>query len=253
MSRTLNYTVQRVLDKLNLDPVNSINDTEDSMLIAKEAESTYYDLLSRGTWPFQEKLIKVQSVSDINNPTCLKLGDNVEKIVSLRYDITEAGDLNKEYRRITWLEPEEFLETVYSRNTSSDEVDIVDFFGTELFVYNNKAPVYYTSFDNEYIVLDGYVAEESGTLLGSKTVCKAEVSPAWELSDEFVIPLDGKFYPLYLSALTSACSVMLLNTQNPEEERRQMRAISRLRKEAYSTEADNFPKFNYGRKGNGIS
>lgn len=253
MSRSLNYTVQRVLEKLNLDPVNSINDTEDSILIAREAESTYYDLLSRGTWPFQEELIKVQSVSDTNNPTALKLGANVDKIVSLRYDITASGADNKEYRRITWLEPEDFLEMVYSRNTGTDEAEISNFFGTEIFVYNNKMPTYYTSFDNEYLVLDSYDSNESNTLLGSKTVCKAEVVPSWQISDEFIIPLDDKFYPLFLSALTSACSVMLLNTQNVEEERRQMRAISRVRQEAYRTEAESFPKFKYGRKGNGIS
>ena len=46
MSRTLLYTVQRVLEKLNLDPVNSINDTEDALLISREAESTFYDLMT---------------------------------------------------------------------------------------------------------------------------------------------------------------------------------------------------------------
>lgn len=251
MARTLNYTVQRVLEKLSLDPVNSINDTEDSVLIANEAESTFYDLLSRNTWPNQEQLIKVQSVSFLDNPTCLKLSDNVDKITSLRYNIAKVGEEPK-YRKIQWLEPEAFLELSYSRNPELSSVKIADFFDTELFVLNNKAPEYYTSFDNTYIVLDSYDSDISGTLLGERTVCKGVVIPSWEVSDEFVIPLEEKFFPLYLSALTSACSVMLLNAQNPEEERRQMRAISRLRQEAYRTEAESFPKFNYGRKGNGL-
>lgn len=251
MARTLNYTVQRVLEKLNLDPINSIDDTEDSVLVAREAESTFYDLLSRNTWPNQEQLIKVQSVSDTSNPTALKLGGNVDKINSIRYDISKASD-KPEYRRITWLEPEDFLNMTYSRNPDLDNVDTVDFFGTDLFIFNNRMPEYYTSFDNEYIVLDSYSKGISNTLVGDKTVCNGVVIPNWLTTDEFQIPLEDKFYPLYLSALTSACSVMLLNTQNPEEERRQMRAISRFRQEAYRTEAESFPKFDYGRKGNGL-
>lgn len=253
MAETLIYTVQRVLDKLNLDPVNSINDTEDALLVAKEAETTYYDLLSRGEWPYQEGLVTVESVSDTNNPTALRLSDNVERIKSLRYDITETDDTSKTYRRICWLEPEAFLEKVYARNTELDEVEVADFFGTEVFVINNKMPEYYTSFDDEYLLLDSYDSEESSTLIGSKTVCTATTIPSWLLDDTFIIPLNKKFYPLYLSALTSACSVMLLNTQNIEEERRQQRAISRLRQNAYRTEMQDFPKFRFGRKGNGLS
>lgn len=253
MSRTLNYVVQRVLEKLNLDPVNSINDTEDSLLVSREAESTYYDLLSRGTWPFQEGLIKVQSLSDTGNPTTLKMADKIDKIKSVRYDITEAGASNKDIRELCWLEPEEFLSMVYSRNTGDNSVDVVNMFGTELFVYNDRAPTYYTSFDSSHLVMDAYNSSEEVTLLGSKTICKATVIPVWVQDDEYIIPVDDKFFPLYLSALTSACSVMLLSVQNIEEERRQARAISRIRREAYKTEAEVFPKFKFGRKGNGVS
>jgi len=253
MSRSLNYTVQRVLEKLNLDPVNSINDTEDSMLVAREAESTFFDLLSRGTWPFQETLIKVDSVSDTANPTALKLSEEIDSISSVRYDVTTSADEDQVYRTISYMEPEDFLEMVYSRNTSNDNVMVADVFGTDIFVYNDQMPNYYTTFDNEYLILDSYDASESSTLLGSKTVCKGVTIPTWTESDDFIIPVDKKFYPLYLSALTSACSVMLLNVQNIEEERRQSRAISRLRREAYRTETESFPKFRFGRKGNGLS
>mgnify|MGYP003151822124 FL=1 len=50
MARTLLYTVQRVMEKLNLDPVNSISDSEDALLVSREAETTFYDMLTRGEW-----------------------------------------------------------------------------------------------------------------------------------------------------------------------------------------------------------
>lgn len=253
MSRTLNYTVQRVLEKLNLDPINSINDTEDAILVAREAESTFFDLLSRNTWPNQEKLIKVQSVSNTQNPTALILGEMVDQIESIRYNVTEDNSDQTVYRRMIWLEPDDFLQMVHSRNTENDNVDVALMDGIELFVYNDKMPEYYTSFDNKYLILDSYDKSVSSTLLGSKTICYGSVIPVWSVTDEYIIPVNERFYPLFLSALTSACSVMLLNTQNPEEERRQMRAISRLRQEAYRTEAESFPRFKYGRKGSGLA
>ena len=38
-----------------------------------------------------------------------------------------------------------------------------------------------------------------------------------------------------------------------EDERRQARGISRMRRESIRTEMETFPKFKYGRKGNGLS
>lgn len=253
MSRTLLYTVQRVLEKLNLDPVNSINDTEDSLLISREAESTFYDLQSRADWPESIDLIEINSVSDVNNPTALQLDQQVHYIESLRYDVTTPEDTGKVIRQIVWLEPEEFLDMLYSRNTGSADVQEAVYKDIPLFVFNNRQPQYYTSFDNEMLILDSYDGDIDTTLIGSKSICYGKTNPTWSQTDGFVIPVQDSVYPLYLSALSSACSIYLNSEVNQEDERRQQRNISRMRRESIRTEMEYFPRFKFGRKGNGLA
>lgn len=253
MERTLNYTVQRVLEKLNLDPVNGISDTEDALLISREAESTFFDLMTRADWPDKIDLIEVNSVSDLNNPTALRLGQEVHYIKSFRYDVTEQGKTKKVIRDLCWLEPEDFLEKSYNHNTDEDGVQEVNYKDIPIFVRNDTAPEYYTSFDNRILICDSYDSDTEDTLVGTKSICYGKAVPIWQQDDTFVIPVPDNLYPLYLSMLASACSIYLNSEVNQEDERRQARGMSRMRREAIATEMEYFPKFNYGRKGNGLA
>jgi len=253
MNRTLLYTVQRVLEKLNLDPVNSIADTEDSLIIAREAETTFYDMMARADWPDQIDLIEVSSRNDLNEPTTLVLEDEVDWIKSLRYDSTTASDNHKIIKEITWLSPEDFLEKVHYRNTDDDSVDEIDYKGTPIFVYNDRMPTYYTSFDNENLILDSYDSDEEDTLNGSKTICYAKTRPDWTHDDTFEIPVQENLFPLFLASLTVACSQYMTGDLSQEDERRAQRGISRMRRESARTEMSYFPRVNYGRKGNGLA
>lgn len=253
MSRTLLYTVQRVLEKLNLDPVNSINDTEDSLLVSREAESTFYDLMTRGEWQDKLDLLELNSVSDLSNPTALRFASEVHNISSLRYDITTEEDDYKRIREIKWLDPEDFLEKSYSLNTSNDGVEEVVYQDFPIFIRTDKMPDYYTSFDNTTLIFDSYDSETEDTLIGTKTICYGKAVPTWLQDDGFIIPVQDSVYPLFLSMLASACSFYMNSEVNQEDERRQQRGISRMRREQIRTELEYFPKFKYGRKGNGLA
>lgn len=250
MSRTLLYTVQRVLEKLDLDEVNSINDTTDSILVAREAEDTMYDLISRNEWPERLDLIEIQSVSDTSNKTALRIPSSVKRVESLRYNTTNDGASDVEYTKLTQLSPEEFLDLTYSRRSSDSNVETSTYNSIEIFVYNDRSPEYYTVFDNELIICDAYDSEVESTLQGSKTSCRASSTPVFEMLDEYVIPFDLNTYPLYLSELTSACSFSLNGETSPEEERRRNRAISRLRRQSSRVETLS-SRNNFGRKGTG--
>lgn len=250
MSRNLLYTVQRVCEKLDLDVVNSINDSPDAILIAREAEDTLYDLFTRNEWPERYDATVLESVGNLSNPTALRIPSNVTKIKSLRYDVTETGDANQTYREITKLDPEEFLEYTYSRATSESDVSVITYNGIDIFVLNDTQPTYYTTFDNEHVILDSYNSTLESTLQGSKSVVVAASVPTFVMQDSYIIPLDENTYPLYLAELTAACSLALNGSNDIESERRRNRGISRLRRSAFRTGAPSF-KNNYGRNGNG--
>lgn len=253
MERTLLYTVQRVLEKLSLDPVVSINDTEDALLISREAESTFYDFMTRAEWPDKVDLIEVTSLSDITNPTSVLMEGDIHHISSVRYDVTTSEDNSRIIRELYWIEPEEFLEKSYSLNSEEDSVTEADYNGKVVLVRNDRMPTYYTSFDNKTLVFDSHHSATEDTIIGTKTVCYGKSVPSWLQDDNFVIPVQDSLYPLYLAMLSSACSIYLTSQPSQEDERRQMRGMSRMRREAYRTEMEYFPKFRYGRKGNGLA
>lgn len=252
MSRTLLYTVQRVLEKLDLDDVNSINDSPDAVLVAREAENTFYDLLNRNEWPEQYDSISVASVGDVNNPTALQIPADVLKIKSLRYDVAEAGASDKSYKEMKKISNEDFLDLCYNRKSSDSNVTVADNNGVELFVYNDKAPEYFTTFDNETLIFDSYDSDVESTLQGSKTACIGYEIPAFVMDDAYVIPLDAKTYPLYLAEIAAACSISFNGEIHPEEERRRARGISRLRRDSYRTEKLSTHN-DFGRRGTGRS
>lgn len=253
MARTLLYTVQRVLEKLNLDPVNSISDTVDSLLISREAETTFYDLMTRAEWKDKIDLLEATSVSDLEQPTTLLIDADIHNITSLRYDVTTSSDTKKVIRDIVWMEPEDFLDMCYSRNSSNNNVQEVKYKDIPILVYTDKMPTYYTSFDNKYIVLDSYHSGTEDTLIGTKTICYGKRVPVWYQDDEYEVPVQDSLYPLYLSMLASACSIYMNSEVSQEDERRQARGISRMRREQIRSELEYFPKFKYGRKGNGVT
>lgn len=252
MNRTLLYTVQRVLEKLDLDEVNSINDSQDAILIAREAEDTFYDLVNRNEWPERYDLIKVESVGDVNNPTALRLPDNVLNVQTIRYDVTESGEADTIYKELTPLSPEDFLDKIYSRNSSDTDITVATYKGIDLYVYNDRAPEYFAVFDNEYLVLDSWDSAVETTVQGAKSVVRASSIPTFQVTDAYVIPFDVVTYPLYLAELTAAASFALNGTADPENERRRNRAMSRLRRSSYRTGVES-TKNNFGRNGNGRS
>lgn len=253
MSRTLNYTVQRVCEKLDLDAVDSINDSQDAILIAREAEDTFFDLVSRNEWPERHDLLEIESMSDTNLPTGLRLPPNVLNISSLRYDITNPFvELPEEIKNLEQLSPEDFLDLMYSRNSDDASVYSAMYKDIPLYLINDQAPTYYTTFDNKIIVLDSWVSTVETTVQGFKTIARGASVPTWLHEDSFVIPIDAVTYPLYLSELTAACSVYLNGAQSLEDERRRRSGMSRMRRKAFRTD-NSIQKNEFGRKGNGVS
>lgn len=252
MSRTLLYTVQRVLEKLDLDVVNSINDSQDAILVAREAEDTFYDLVNRAEWPQNQTLIQMQSVSDVNNPTALRLSEDTLDVTSLRYDISKSTDTNTNFRELQQLTNEEFIALTVNRNSSDADVVEATYNGVGMYIYNDKAPTYFTVFDNSYVILDSWYQTEESTVAGNKTICTGVTAPTFTMEDDFILPLDMKTFPLFLAELTSAASIALTGVVAMEEDRRRFRAISRLRRNPQTVGQRSF-KNTFGRKGTGKS
>jgi len=245
---TLLEIVQRVLDALGSDNVNSIGDTIESTQIANEARITYYELMDRDEWPHLIQQTQLESVSDVNHPNYLRIPTDVVEITDLRYETTESGDSSKEIKQIEYKNPQEFLNKLYTRNTSETNVTQVSGFdGIPLWIINDQPPRYWTTFDNEYIVFDAYDSAVESTMQSSKSVIRAKVIPSWSQTDSFIPDMPDDMFSTYLAELTSTMFTYLKQSQSPKDEQRARRGIAKLRRSAAKVdEKDRY--VNYGRK-----
>jgi hypothetical protein len=239
--------VQRTLDVMNHDTVNSISDTVESRQIADEARVVYYELMDREEWPHLLKLQPLEPSPDLDHPNYLKIPVDVVRIDEVRYECKESDDTRAQYKVIKYLDPNEFLDLVYLRNSDESNIESVeDFGGATLLIINDQAPEYWTTFDDEYLVFDAYDSDVSDTLLQVKSSAMVKVIPPWTESDSFIPDMPDQMFSTYLAEVTAAAFTYWKQGQSIKDEQRAARGISRLRKDARKITA-NWSKAKYGR------
>lgn len=245
---TLLEIVQRTLDVMNHDSVNSISDTIESTQIAKEARNVYYELMDRDDWPHLLKAINLEAVSDTDRPNYLRIPTDVVRIDKIRYETTQDGDTDRSFDVIDYLAPNDFLERVLSRNSSdSDVTTVTNSEGVPMFILNDERPYFWTSFDDEYIVFDSYDSAVDTTMQSSKSIAHVKEIPPWTHSDTFVPDIPDHMFSMFIAEVAAAAFMYWKQGPSIKDEQRAARGISRLRKDAEKiNERDRRP--DYGRR-----
>jgi hypothetical protein len=200
MKKTVLEITQDILSSLDSEAVNSISDTVEALQIAKLVEETFYDIISTRNIPEHGSLIKLTSLSDNAFPTHFILEDNQAKIKNVWYDTSE--DESFKYTEVYYKEPLDFLHMIDSRQ--EDIVLVNDrVAGTKLRIKNNSQPKYYTSFDDEHLVFDGYRSDLDATLQTSKTRAIGVTFPVFSISDGYTPDIDASMFPYLIREATS--------------------------------------------------
>lgn len=202
MKKTLLEIVQEILSALDSEDVNSISDTVEAQQVAQLVESTFYDIVATREIPEHESLAKLTSLSSTSTPTHFRLQDDEHRLKTLWYDVSDDGTY--EYREIKWLDPEEFLSKIDGRSGNYTLVDD-QVAGTKLRIGNDTAPRYYTSFDDEYIVLDSHDSTVDTTLTEAKTRALMTTYPTFSISDSYTPDIDASMFPYLIREATSRC------------------------------------------------
>lgn len=175
--------VQRILESLDLQVVESISDTREAQQVARIIKETYYHLLHVRDIKTKSNLLQLHSLSDTTHPTYLKFNDDVANIDVFKYYKKDE----EKYKDIYWISPEEFLDRSLSLNPKKENVtSITDFSGIHLNVYNDRHPEYYTSFDDDYVVLDAWKSSVEDTVEEQNTTVYGVKLPEFKLEDTFV-------------------------------------------------------------------
>lgn len=249
--RNLLGYVQNILSSMDADSVNSIGDTDEAMQIADIVEEAYFNLLDEFDFKYKNDLFTLHSSSNPNKPTHMRLPDNVQWIETIKYNVRREteGDITDRYRRISYVEPEEFLGWIQGRNPQDDFVEKVeDFSGIELFIRNNKSPEYWTSFDDEWVVFDSWDKEKETTMQSSKTLCFGPKRPSFIKEDSFVPDLPENLVSLLLVEAKSLAMAIFAQETNPvlQDIRTRLRRNAQINMNRQKGSRIKFP--DYGRK-----
>lgn len=243
---TLLEMTQDILSDMDSDEVNSINDSVESLQVAQIIKTTYFNIVNGRDYPHFNELFQLDSASD-TRPTHMKIPDTIENVLWIKYNIKKTLAAKNEYREIKYLTPEDFVNHVDVRNSTDSKITVVDSFqGIKLNIYNDRAPEYYTSFDEEYVVFDNYIQTTDTHLQKSKSQAFGKRAVTFTLSDNFTADFPVQMFSYFLAEAKSAAFITLKQMANAKAEQTSVSHKRRMSQDAWKLERGiKYP--NYGR------
>ncbi len=258
MRYTLLDLVQRVLESMESDEVSSIADTPEAVAVANIVKECYFDLVGKLNQAEARGLFKLDSSGDSDAATVMYVPSTVSKIDWIKYRDYKPDPLEP-----TWTQPlrfcpiEEFL--FYQDGFDLDDPNVdtttIEIQGQEWVFkcYTDRAPSYYTVFDDRILVFDALDSAYESTLTQVNTMCFGELLPEWELNDNFIPDLDPRHFQLLLQEAKSTAFVELKQTQNSRAEAKARSNFIRAQKTKNDTDPNSSIQnhYRFGRRGGG--
>lgn len=245
---TLLEMTQDILSDMNSDEVNSISDSLEATQVANIIKSTYYNIIDGRDYPWLKELFQLASSGTSQRPTHMTLPSTVIDLEWIKYNSRKTTDTKDKYLKIEYKTPEDFLQVTDARNSgSSNVVTVSDPSGIKIYVYNDRFPQYFTSFDDETLVFDSFNSTVDSTLITSKTQCYGKKSVVFTMSDAFIPDLPVQMFSYLLNEAKSNCFFTLKQMPNQKVEQAAVSQKRRMSQEAWRIKNGiSYP--HYGRK-----
>lgn len=240
MRTTLLKIVQSILNDMDSESVNSISDTVEAQQIGSIVEDTYYNMISAREIPEHNKLMTLTALSNTDRPTHFSYPTNTKNIERIEYNIGTVSD--KDFRIIDFVDPTTFLDKM---DESAKLVATIDG-NISIFVSTDLPPSYYTSFDDEYLIMNSHDSAVETTLQSSKVRAVGSTYPTFSQTDSFEPDLDNTLLPLLLAESKSACFSLFKGGSDPKVEQAARRLKSYVQNDQYKSKRDNI-RNSYGR------
>lgn len=250
MARTLLDLTQTVLSEMTSDQVNSISDTIEATDTATIIRQVYLELIDEMSLPTNRMLVALEGLGDTNKPTHMRIPANVSSVKWIKYDTRVAVSGNKNYTDMTWLDPHAFVTLVSSRPSSdTTNYQTVAYDANISLVVNRRhAPQYWTSFDDDYVVFDGFDSAVDSTLQSSKTIADVEMRPTLSLTDDAVVDLPQNLVNLLYTRALGRCMASIKQQVNPKVEQSSRRLDIRAQRNKWRAGRHNDRGPDYSRK-----
>lgn len=228
MRYTLLEMVQRILESIDGDAVNSYSDTDESREVANIIKETYFYMINGGDFPANETYFNLVASGDNTKPCLMTIPSDVLEIDYIKYKrLNSSGDNN--WDEVRFMDQKSFIEKVLSFSESKSNVDTMEIAldGTNFTFkyYNDRPPSFYTRVGVNQLVFNAFDSAIDSTLQSSKTLCWGKKTPSFVFNDNFIPRLDAQQFQLLLNEAKSQAYAELKQTQNPKTEQRARRAF----------------------------
>lgn len=249
MSRmTLLEMVQDILNDMDGDEVDTILETIESAQVAQILKTSYFELMANRNWPHLKTTFDLDEYSTTTTPVTMVIPANIKEVEWIKYNIRSSTDTKDKYRTIEYKYPEDFLEVMNNRDSSASEVSKLSVAtGLYLNVRRDKAPQYWTSFDDTYAFFDSYDSAVESYIHANKTSCYGVRTPTWTHTDAAYPDLPYEAFPVLLEEAKSTAFYVLRQVANEKAEQKATRQQRWLSRKAWRAKGGvRYP--NYGRK-----
>jgi len=243
---TLLEMTQDILSDMDSDEVNSINDSVESLQVAQIIKTTYFNIVNGRDYPHFNELFQLEAATVVR-PTHMKIPETIENINWVKYDCKKAVSDKTLMQEIKYLTPEDFINHVDVRDSTDSKITVItDSSGIKLNIYKDRAPEYFTSFDEEYVVFDNYIATLESNLIQAKSQAYGKRGVTFTLTDNFIADLPVQMFPYFLAEAKSTSFVTLKQIPNAKAEQVSVSHKRRMSQDAWKLKRGiKYP--NYGR------
>jgi hypothetical protein len=242
MRKTLLSMVQSILSDMDSEDVNSIADTVEAQQIASVIQDTYFNIIAAREIPEHKQMLQLTSLSDSQKPTHFRYPNNTKEIEKLFYNTATTGST---YTEVYFVEPIDFLNRVDQSGTNTLQVETVAG-NVPVFILTDRMPKYYTSFDDDNIIMDAYDSSVEVILQESKSRAYGTVYPTFEITDSFEPDIDDTMLPYLLAEAKSTCFSLFKSGADPKVEQAARRLKSYVQNDMHKTKREN-KRPHYGR------
>lgn len=248
---TLLEIVQDILSDADADDVNSINDTVESDQCARLVKDTYLQVCDNHDLEYI-KTVDQLNATDSSTPAAMTRPTGFHTIELIKYDSKVTSGGNAEFKEIHYMEVERFLQMIHGRDTDDTNVESMTLdSGLEIFIYNDRAPMYYTIMDqgSDELVFDAYNYSLETNLQASKSLAYGSQRPTLSLADSSTLDLPEHLETLVKREARAMFFDLYKDGVSREIDRTRRRAevrAQRHRNIIKNTDNDNRP--DYGRK-----
>lgn len=187
------------------------------------------------------------SILAANNP---QLYSGLIGIQQEPVEVEEDEPANDKYYLVKWKSPEDFIQMCNARDPNATNVQITQYGPDDvsLTVYTDRAPAYWTSIDDNYILFDSYNSDVESSIVANKTqVYVSRERGELTLLDEEIVDLPSNVMSYFMSKLLTNAYAQVTQQINPKAEQRESRTRTRSQRAKWRQGRLNHKGPNFGR------